>query len=141
MKRLIFSIAMLCCIGASAQQYEYKEEEKAQNNRPLSEWRDIRCQLFNFGWKFQLGNTQGAESADYDDSNWRTLDLPHDFQFEQPWDEQAKGARGFKQMCEGWYRKTFDIPASYKGMSVLLDFGGIMYYGDVYVNGKKVAIK
>ena len=139
MKRLILSIAMLCCIGASAQQYEYKEEEKAQNNRPLSEWRDIRCQLFNFGWKFQLGNTQGAESADYDDSNWRTLDLPHDFQFEQPWDEQAKGARGFKQMCEGWYRKTFDIPASYKGMSVLLDFGGIMYYGDVYVNGKKVA--
>lgn len=128
---------LLCC-GVSAQ-YVDKKEDATKKNRPLSEWRNIRSQLFNFGWKFKLGEIEGAEKEDFDDSDWRSLDLPHDFQFEMPWDENAKGARGFKQMSAAWYRKTFRVPAEYKGMSVLLDFGGLMYYGDVYVNGKKVA--
>ncbi len=129
---------MLLSIYASAQ-YVDKKEETVKKNRPLSEWRDIRCQLFNFGWKFKMGETEGAEKTEFDDSQWRSLDLPHDFQFEMPWDENAKGARAFKQMGAAWYRKTFNVPESYNGMKVMLDFGGIMYYGDVYVNGKKVA--
>ena len=40
--------------------------------------------LFNFGWKFQAGDLKDAYSLNYDDSNWRVLDLPHDFQIEQP---------------------------------------------------------
>jgi len=60
-------------------------------------------QLFNFDWKFQAGDLKNAQSADYDDSGWRTLDLPHDFQIEQPWDKSAGGARGFKAMGKGWY--------------------------------------
>ena len=39
--------------------------------------------LFNFGWKFQTGDLKDAYSLNYDDSNWRVLDLPHDFQIEQ----------------------------------------------------------
>ena len=94
------------------------------------------CILFAF---FLIAYLMVWLSGDFDDSQWRTLDLPHDFQFEMPWDEKAKGARAFKKMGSAWYRKTFNVPESYKGMSVKLDFGGIMYYGDVYVNGKKVA--
>ncbi len=138
MRKTLFSLLMLAATTASAQ-YIDKKEEAAKENRPLKEWQDIRSVPFNFGWRFQLGEQEGAERTDFDDSAWRQLDLPHDFQFEQPWDENAKGARGFKQMCSGWYRKTFFVSEKYKGMSVLLDFGGIMYYGDVYVNGKKVA--
>ena len=73
-----------------------------------------------------------------DDSSWRTLDLPHDFQFEQPWTENGGGARGFKPMCEGWYRKSFPTDPSWKGKRVVLDFGGIIYWGDVYLNGTKI---
>ena len=98
-----------------------------------------RGRLLNFDWRFQLGNPEGAEREDFDDSQWRKLDLPHDFQFEQPWDEQAGGARGFKGRCEGWYRKTFTAPEEWKGLQVLLDIEGLMYYGDVYINGNKVA--
>lgn len=94
--------------------------------------------LFNFGWRFQAGDLKDAYSVNYDDSSWRVLDLPHDFQIEQPWDKGAGGARGFKAMGTGWYRKTFKADPEWKGKRVLLDFEGIMLIGDVWVNGQKV---
>lgn len=94
--------------------------------------------LFNFGWKFHAGDLKDAYSVNYDDSSWRVLDLPHDFQIEQPWDKGAGGARGFKAMGTGWYRKTFKADPEWKGKRVLLDFEGIMLIGDVWVNGQKV---
>lgn len=123
---------------ASAQYIEQFEKSTVAN-APLSAYADAKSQLFNFGWKFLLGNPEGAERTGYDDSAWRTLDLPHDYQFEQPWDQHADKGRGFKPMCEGWYRKTFTIPASLKGRRIVLDFEGVMYVSDVYVNGTKVA--
>jgi exo-1,4-beta-D-glucosaminidase len=38
-----------------------------------------------------------------------------------------------------WYRKEFDVPASYKGKTVWLAFRGINYRADIWINGKKVA--
>lgn len=120
-------------------QYIEKQEGAIKVNAPTADFAAFRHQLFNFGWHFCLGNPEGAERTDYDDSAWRTLDLPHDYQFEQPWEESENKGRGFKRMCEGWYRKTFNVPESLKGRRVLLDFEGVMYVSDVYVNGKKVA--
>jgi beta-galactosidase len=97
-------------------------------------------ELFNFGWKFHAGDVKGAQSVGFDDAGWRALDLPHDFQLEQPWDESAGGARGFKAMGEGWYRKHFTADAAWRGKRVLLDFEGIIYYGDVYLNGEKIGV-
>mgnify|MGYP000009553016 FL=1 len=94
--------------------------------------------LFNFGWKFHAGDLKDAYSVNYDDSSWPVLDLPHDFQIDQPWDKGAGGARGFKAMGTGWYRKTFKADPEWKGKRVLLDFEGIMLIGDVWVNGQKV---
>ena len=120
-------------------QYIEKQDGSVKVNAPAADFSAFRHQLFNFGWRFSLGNPEGAERTDYDDSDWRTLDLPHDYQFEQPWAENENKGRGFKRMCEGWYRKTFNVPESLKGRRVLLDFEGVMYVSDVYVNGKKVA--
>ncbi len=94
--------------------------------------------LFNFDWKFQAGEIENAFRTDFDDSRWRKLDLPHDFQIEQPWEQSAGGARGFKTSGTGWYRKTFDADGSWKGKRVLLDFEGIMLWGEVWFNGQKV---
>ncbi len=120
-------------------QYIEKQEGAVKANVPVSDFTDYKHKLFNFGWRFCLGNPEGAESVEFDDSSWRTLDLPHDYQFEQPWEENENKGRGFKRMCEGWYRKTFTVPETLKGRRVLLDFEGVMYVADVYVNGKKVA--
>ena len=85
-----------------------------------------------------------------------TVNVPHDFQIEQPWvapaaDERADNsdaaaniksrlsARGFKEMGTGWYRKTLTVNrAELRGKRVLLDFEGIMLVGDVYLNGRHV---
>lgn len=92
---------------------------------------------FNFDWKFMAGDPQGAEAIGFNDTGWRSLDLPHDYQMEQPWDSLANRSRGFKSMGTGWYRKTFCVEPEWQGRRVLLDFEGIMLHGDVWVNGQK----
>jgi len=145
-KLLILSLLFLQSSYFSVMRAQYNEqkEQTVAKNAPLSEFADMQSQLFNFGWKFKLGKVDNAQMTDFDDSGWRTVDLPHDFQFEMPWveaDKKDKNAmgRGFKKMGEGWYRKEFTLPASCKGKRITLDFGGIIFHGDVYVNGKKVA--
>lgn len=129
--------AFVWCVGAShAQQYQKQREAQVGQNVPLTSFKNAQKILFNFDWKFKHG--EGSPEVEYDDASWRTLNLPHDFQFELPWQEEAGGARGFKPMGEGWYRKTFKADSLWMGKQVLLDFGGIMYYGDVYMNGRKV---
>ena len=109
----------------------------------------------NFEWRFHSGDIQGAEAVSFDDSQWQTVDVPHDFQISQPWvppakDEKADNSdgasnvksrlssRAFKEMGIGWYRKTITPDASMKGRRMLLDFEGIMLVGDVYLNGERI---
>lgn len=124
-------------------QYQQQQVKASEDNVPMSDFVKSKKVLFNFGWKFML-KTDGNKGTDFasptlDDAAWRTLDLPHDFQFDQPWTKGGGGARGFKPMCDGWYRKTFKADECWKGRRVALDFGGIIYLGDVYINGHKVA--
>ena len=131
---------MAITLPASAQYQEVTaERQQSTANAPLSTFQSEQDQLWNFDWKFQPGPCADGANPTLDDSQWRTLNLPHDMQFELPWEEAAGRARGFKRMCEGWYRKTFTPNSLWQGHQVVLDFGGIMYYGDVYINGTKVA--
>ena len=120
-------------------QYEEQGPRRLISNVPVSQFADVQHCLFNFDWRFTMGNPADAQLPTYDDSSWRQLDLPHDFQFEQPWIEEGGGARGFKAMGEGWYRKSFMADSSWRDRRVTLDFDGLMYYGDVYLNGHRVA--
>jgi exo-1,4-beta-D-glucosaminidase len=38
-----------------------------------------------------------------------------------------------------WYRKAFRIPAGYQGKTVWLNFGGINYRANIWLNGKQIA--
>lgn len=140
MKRLIaVALTLLTALGASAQ-YQKQSGPEVEQNAPLETFANQQKVLFNFDWKFRLGALDGAAAPDLDDSAWRTLDLPHDFQFEQPWDKEVvSSSRAFKPLCEGWYRKHFTADPAWRGKRVYLDFDGIMYVSDVYVNGQKVA--
>lgn len=97
-----------------------------------------KTELFNFGWKFQSGENKDASAINFNDSDWRTLDLPHDFQIEQHWLKSGNSQRGFKEMTTGWYRKSFDADPRWKNKKVLLDFEGIMLFGEVWFNGIKL---
>ena len=139
---LITLLSMLIPSSVIMAQYQNVQEKAPLVNAPLEKFVSQQKTLFNFNWKFQLV-TEENKNADFaspslDDSSWSVLDLPHDFQFEQPWTEAGGGARGFKPMCEGWYRKTFQADQLWKEKRVVMDFGGIIYLGDVYLNGHKI---
>ena len=93
-------------------------------------------------WKFFLGDPAGAELATFDDSAWRTLDLPHDWSIEGVPDAKnlTGSGGGFYPAGVGWYRKTFTVPADWKGRRVSVEFDGIAANATVYLNGKKLGI-
>lgn len=118
-------------------------------------WAQRSEEVIDFGWKFHAGDVANGESMDCDDSRWAVVDLPHDYQISQPWVEPSKderpdesdpganiksrlSSRGFKEMGIGWYRYWFTPEESWKQQRTLIDFGGIMYVGDVYLNGKRI---
>ena len=134
-------------------------------NAPSSNTVSPREQLlFDFGWKFQFGNGvdpardlgfgmgQGDfaktgefefAKAKFDDSKWRTLNLPHDWAVELPFvhDEEQK-SHGFKPLGRrypetsvGWYRREFEIPSSDAGKRIAVEFDGAFRDVIVFVNG------
>jgi beta-galactosidase len=79
---------------------------------------------FDFGWKFFKGDAPGAQQPDFSDAPWRTLDLPHDWSIEGPF-SQTEPAQASLPAGIGWYRKRFRLPESYRGRTVVIEFGGI----------------
>ena len=73
---------------------------------------------------------------DFDDSKWRSLDLPHDFVVEGNFTPDGDTSHGFLPYNKGWYRKHFDLPASAADLSVWLEFDGIQRDSVIYLNGK-----
>jgi len=55
-------------------------------SQPLMSGRNV--QLFNQGWKFICEDTPNAEKSDFIDKNWRSVDLPHDWSIEGPFNEK-----------------------------------------------------
>lgn len=93
---------------------------------------------FNEGWKFYLGNNSSAMDPGFNDSGWDSVTLPHDFSISQPFTTSGEAESGFLPGGTGWYRKTFTMPASAAGKTVLLQFDGVYSDAYVYVNGTPV---
>ena len=99
--------------------------------------------LFDFDWKFQRGDAEGARAPEFDDSSWRILDLPHDWSIEDipgtdsPLDSTAVGGidMGYFRGGTGWYRKSFNVPAGLEGKRFFLQFDGVYMDSDVWING------
>jgi len=73
----------------------------------------------------------------FNDSQWRLLNLPHDFGIEGPFDQALPGGTGrLPWFGVAWYRKHLDIPATDAGKTIYLDVDGAMAYATVWVNGK-----
>lgn len=75
---------------------------------------------------------------EYNDSGWRTVHLPHDYVVEGTFDEHADTGHGSLPVTKAWYRKTFTLPASYRGKSLWVDFDGVYHNSTVYLNGHKL---
>jgi beta-galactosidase len=90
---------------------------------------------FNAAWKFTKGDIKNAQAFDFDDSNWRLLDLPHDWAIEGPFSKEVYFQGGYLPYPGvGWYRKTF----KYNQLNKIarLEFDGVMMNAKVWVNGE-----
>ena len=104
---------------------------------------------FDRAWKFHLGESVGAEKTDFKDSNWRSLDIPHDWMIagvvgkntndmEGPFDKHSPAADSgaYLNGGVGWYRKTFKLSEADKGKQISILFDGAYMNSKVWLNGK-----
>jgi beta-galactosidase len=94
---------------------------------------------FTQGWRFFKGDAPGAEQAAFEDSSWRSLDLPHDWAIEGPFDQKyGPHQGGLPFYGTGWYRKHFIVPASARGREFKIQIDGAMSNSTVWLNGQRV---
>ena len=106
-------------------------------------------------WKFHLGDdwpgalrldkagaSGGPAAEKFGDNSWRSLNLPHDWAIGLPFDKNSDTSHGFKPVGPGyaknsigWYRRTFELPATDSGKRIWLTFDGVFRDATVWVNG------
>jgi beta-galactosidase len=96
-------------------------------------------QVENFceDWKFHLGDITNGNDPALNDSEWRALNLPHDWSIEGKFDENNPATVGGGALPGGvgWYRKEFSVPSSYSGKRIFIEFDGIYLNSRVWING------
>ena len=94
---------------------------------------------FNKDWKFCLNIEEGLDPSapEFDDSGWRTLDLPHDWAIEGDFDEHNPSGTGGGALPGGigWYRKSFTVSKKDQGQIISIEFDGVYMNSSVYLNG------
>jgi len=86
----------------------------------------------------KAGWSRGAAKVDYDDSDWRSVDLPHDWAMEGKFDPANHVDAGFLPRGIGWYRRYFRLEGSQRGRYLALKFDGVATHCTVYFNGHLV---
>ena len=92
---------------------------------------------FDSDWRFRQGEVKDGEQTTLNDSDWRKLDVPHDWSIEGPFskDNPTGRAGGYLPSGVGWYRKHFKLPTSESDRRVFIEFDGVMANSDVWING------
>lgn len=109
-----------------------------QSNSTLREI-NFKQEPFNESWKFAL-TSEDASASDFNDKNWRNLDLPHDWSIEGQISETNPSGMsgGFMPGGIGWYRKSFKTNPEWKDRNVSVIFDGVYMNSTVYLNGKEL---
>jgi beta-galactosidase len=98
---------------------------------------------FDQQWRFYQGDLPDADKVTFADAAWRTLDLPHDWSIEGPFDEHApaKGNGAYLPTGIGWYRKNFVLPPSARQKRIVLEFDGVYQRSEVWINGTSLGMR
>lgn len=92
------------------------------------------------GWRFSLGWDDRMAAADYDDSAWRQVAVPHDWSIEGEFSPDAPAyCRGaWLPTGMGAYRRHFRLTQEECETAVSLYFEGVWRNSEIFVNGTKV---
>ena len=126
MKKLFLALfALLSCYSAGAQ-VSFGHAEKLNDD-----WRFLRA---DSAWN--VHESADMKRADYDDSRWRRVTLPHDWGVELPMSPDKGSCQGYLPGGVAWYRKHFDTPATMQGQRLFVYFEGVYNHSEVYLNGQ-----
>ena len=123
----------------------------------LSAQTQVRTEtLLEKGWKFTREDNTQFKDAQYDDSKWQSVCIPHDWAIYGPFSinndkqntaivqdgqkeamEHAGRTGGLPFVGTGWYRLSFEVPQSIEGQKYTLVFDGAMSHARVYINGQE----
>ena len=114
--------------------------------------------LLEKGWKFTREDAKEFSNPDFNDTDWQSVRVPHDWAIYGPFSvendkqnvaitqdgqtaamEHAGRTGGLPFVGTGWYRLEFDVPEYSDGKSCRLVFDGAMSNADVYINGHHAA--
>lgn len=124
LKRLTLVCLALCSVGTMAQTDKDRE------------------QCINEQWKFQLGDIASAFRQDFNDGEWRTVDLPHDWSIEGVplANNPAGNDGGYYPTGIGWYRKTFNHDGNDQNFLTSVYFEGVYMNAQVFINGHDLGV-
>ena len=108
---------------------------------------NLRDRSFDSDWRFLRADAPGAENPAFDDSQWRKLDVPHDWSIEDlppkensarvgpfgPGESENRDRTGYVLGGVGWYRKHFTLNET--NQLVAVRFDGAYMNADVWING------
>ena len=106
--------------------------------------KDFGCgtEYFNYLTKANSIHNEGPYAANFNDSTWQEVKVPHDWLTILPYADVASHSHGYKtvgykypETSVGWYRKTINIPACDLGKHIALQFDGIFRNARVWFNG------
>jgi beta-galactosidase len=149
MRKMNFLISLLLLSVFIFGFSNYKQVKPDNNSRTVS---------FDEGWRFIKENPDSAEDPAFNDSEWRIIDLPHDWSIEDLPTGQAglpgqipdsivgpfskasisKKGTGYTVGGTAWYRKHFTLNKKDKDKIAYLLFDGVYMNSDIWVNGKHV---
>jgi beta-galactosidase len=148
---------LLVSILLLTQSCDYNDNENSIGFEPIEAMYNynVHDRLFDANWKFLKGEVKGGEDPSFDDSEWRTLDLPHDWSIEDldlskdqfqdvsptpkgPFSPDSPGdiSTGYVLGGVGWYRKHFTLQPQEIGKIVKITFDGVYMNADAWINGK-----
>ncbi|WP_300699770.1 beta-galactosidase GalA [Bacteroides sp.] len=150
MKRLILICAALLVVLLPSQGQSVRERilfdedwQFAFGNASSPE-KDFGCgtEYFNYLTKAASIHNAGPYSMKFDASDWKKVNLPHDWVVDLPFEGKASHSHGYKtvgyqypETSVGWYRKTFTVPSEDLGKHLSLQFDGIFRDARIWVNG------
>jgi beta-galactosidase len=116
-KKLALPILIFSCLSAFSQ-VSFGDSKKINDN-----------------WKFTLQDAPDAQNTAYNDANWQSVNVPHDWSVEGRLSPTLASCQGYLPGGIGWYRKSLNIPQNKKGEKVYLYFEGVYNRSEVFING------
>jgi beta-galactosidase len=126
MKRSFFLLALIAFLGPA-------KHASAQRQRTS----------FDKDWKFKLDSVNDYSNPSANTSDWRTLNVPHDWSIEFTFDSTSPTGNGGGALRGGlgWYVKNFTVPLTSKNKIVSIDFDGVYMNSEVWINGHYLGLR